>query len=1043
MSCASFWGTAGASRLSEIFCFGEHELDEARFELRRRGQRVEVQPKVLRLLCLLVAERHRAISDAELLATLWPAETVSHASIKRAIMGARTVLGQRGQDCIRTIRGHGYQFVLPVQEVERRTPSSRPETLRAEPFAPSSRDAIFVGREGVLAELDAGLASALAGRGRCVLLIGEPGIGKTRLLHELASRAIAHGANAWFGRCMEFDGAPAFWPLMQIVREAVRGRGHDELRAWLGPGAPELAEAFPELKQRLPDLPSAPALDSSPARFRLFDSMACFLARAAEQRPLVLLLDDLQRADQSSLRLLVFLTRQLQSERVLIVGTTRAADHRDHGVSELLAALARESATRSVELEGLCREDIARYLELRSGATAAPAVVARLHEQTAGNPLFLEELVRDLGSSGAHAVSAHPLGVSGAIERHLESLSVACRELLTVAAVLGRELSVGLLTQLAGDAPDAVMLGLSEAIAAGVVQPSATGAGQHRFTHALMRDVLYARIPPLERAQQHARVGLALEARGASRDDAQLAEIAEHFMHAAPSHDGGRALVYARRAAERAMQRLAYEEAATYLGRALEVLELGPPDTRQRMELLLDRGEALALGTEPDVARAVLLEAAALARELGANDVLARAASLLAGPRESGTVDAQRIGVLREALRALPESDSRTPGLQALLAKSLSYTSEHAERERIALSALSLTVKLSSPALRAEGLLACHQALTHPEHLGQRVFITDQLTQLAHLHGDARIMMFAATTRFQNCVERGDVADMDAAINTLEALGRQVRDPVVRWYATTFRSTRAMIAGQIDLAEQLAREALQHGKLVGEDLAFHQYCIQVIGLYRMQGRMAEAEGLARDVSLRYPALAGWRAVVACIDADVGRETLARETLAQLTDRDLSTLRRDPYLLSALCPIANLCSRVGNAAIARPLYEALLPYEHLHGNVSFGGATYGPISLALAQLAMCMSELHAAGLHCEHAIRAAQRMPSPFFLMQGLMTHAFVLKAGRNAETREQAADLARRAQVIADASGLFAVAARCESLARSLKAKAPRPNAPS
>jgi hypothetical protein len=671
--------------------------------------------------------------------------------------------------------------------------------------------------------------------------------------------------------------------------------------------------------------------------------------------------------------------------------------------------------------------------------------VERLHALTAGNPLFLDELLRGVQSTDElslplplasgrppAALHGHSRGLHSAIERHLAMLSEKCRGLLTSAAVLGRDFSVGVLTQLTCMTADVVLAHLSEAVAAGVVQTLPSGVGQHRFKHALIRDVLYERMPVLTRAEQHARTGVALETRGVAWDDSQLAEVAEHFMLAAPTHDDGKAMLYACRAAERAMQRLAYEEAAAHLGRALQVLELGKPDAHQRMSLLLARGEALSLGAESAVARATLMQAVTLARALDATDVIVKAASLLARPRESGIVDVTQINLLREALATLPSGDSRTPSLQALLAKSLSYTNEHAQRAGLAQSALTLARKLTAPELRAEALQACHEALTDPESLDQRVLIADELTQLAHLHADSRFLFYASTARIQNSVERVDMAGVDAATFTLETLVQQGRDPFVRWHALTSRAMRAMVAGQLDVSEQRAREGWQLGTLVGEDLAYHYYCVQVNAIMRMQGRITEAEAMARNISLRHPALAGWRAVVASIDAELGRTALARETLTLLMDPDLATLHRDPYLLSALCPVAELCLRVGDATGAKILYDALLPYEGHHGNVSFGSATYGPISLHLARLAGRMREVDAAKRHCELAIADAERMPSPTFIAMGCITYAFVLRKEQAPSARAHTIELIRRAWQLADASAHWSVSAQCRGLAQQL-----------
>src|SRR5689334_1054961 len=180
--------------------FGEYELDDARFELRMGARRVEVQPKVLRLLLHLVANRARAVATEELLSVLWPNETVTAASVKRAVRGARRALGDSGdsQESIRTVRGLGYQFVLSAHHRDDTRMGDAPSASMVAPRAPSP-DGAFVGREGVMSVLASSLRDALAGRGRAVLLVGEPGIGKTRTLHELAQRAAASDADIWLG----------------------------------------------------------------------------------------------------------------------------------------------------------------------------------------------------------------------------------------------------------------------------------------------------------------------------------------------------------------------------------------------------------------------------------------------------------------------------------------------------------------------------------------------------------------------------------------------------------------------------------------------------------------------------------------------------------------------------------------------------------------------------------------------------------------------------------------------------------------------------
>src|SRR5262245_50690938 len=309
-------------------------------------------------------------------------------------------------------------------------------------------EGVFVGRELELQALEAGLESARTGRGRLILLAGEAGIGKTRTALELAQRARSHDAEVATAYCQSAEGAPPFWPWAQIVRALAASRAPEALRAEMGDGAGDIAHVIPAVRERLPDLPRPPALESTEARFRFFDSMSSFFRTAARGRPLVLVLDDLHEADRTSLPLLEFLARDLPDSRMLVVGTYRdAALDRQHPLSHTLADLVRTSAHQQLLLEGLSRSEVARFVELTVGVAAPELVVTSLHRRTEGNPFFLTEVVRALaaqdlspGRPGAHAGGGLlPQGVRQAIDRRLETLSPACRHVLTVGSVIGRE----------------------------------------------------------------------------------------------------------------------------------------------------------------------------------------------------------------------------------------------------------------------------------------------------------------------------------------------------------------------------------------------------------------------------------------------------------------------------------------------------------------------------------------------------------------------------------------------------------------------------
>jgi predicted ATPase len=248
----------------------------------------------------------------------------------------------------------------------------------------------FVGRDAEMCLLREALEESVAGTGRVVLLTGEPGIGKTRTAYELAALARRTGAAVLAGRSHEGEGAPAYWPWAQVVTACARTMDEPALRSHMGNAAADIARAFPVVRERLPDLSEAPAQDSSEARFRLFDGVANFLVNASGARPLVILLDDLHCADVPSLRLLEFVVRGAADARLLIVGTYRDTEMAPGGPArDVLAAVTRCGHTVRLHLRGLGHDAIRQLMARVTREEPSPTAVARVRDESAGNPFFV------------------------------------------------------------------------------------------------------------------------------------------------------------------------------------------------------------------------------------------------------------------------------------------------------------------------------------------------------------------------------------------------------------------------------------------------------------------------------------------------------------------------------------------------------------------------------------------------------------------------------------------------------------------------------
>jgi len=500
-----------------------------------------------------------------------------------------------------------------------------------EGISPSPAPAAFVGREAELSVLGVGLERALEGRGGMFLLSGEAGIGKTRLAEEAAAEARNRGFSVLWGRSTQAEGAPPYWPWVQILRSLLKGLGDTEFARLAGPGLVEVLTVVPQIGARFRDVP-APLNEDAGARFASYDSIVQLLVEAAARQPMLLVLDDLHWADTPSMLLLQLLAGSLPQARIAVVGTYRdrelAAGHplRTHPADFL-----RRGETAQIPLAGLREPEIRVLVRGLTGFQPARDVVERLQAQTGGNPFFLNELSRLLGSAdegGRWHGGAVPRGVEAVLRRRLDALSVECRSLLETASVAGYELELAPLAAATGIPLRRLLDLLDEALVNGVLRER---DGGYEFMHGLVRDTVYEGLSTARRAELHGLLGHALEEESGDGADAALAMLAHHFAEAATvdPDQRARALEYSAAAGRRALSELAYEEAAALFQLALNVASTGKPG--ERAELLLDLGRARYLAGDVSAAISAAHEVGRLADHLDDRELRARAALVVRG----------------------------------------------------------------------------------------------------------------------------------------------------------------------------------------------------------------------------------------------------------------------------------------------------------------------------------------------------------------------------------------------------------------------------
>ena len=896
---------------------------------------------------------------------------------------------------------------------------------------------LFVGREDEMEQLRAAAEDAIAGRGRMVLLVGEPGIGKTRTMQELATYARLRGAQVLVGRCYEGEGAPAYWPWVQIVRSYASESDPADLLSVLGSGAPEIAQVVSEVRERLPAVGVPAPLEPEEARFRLFDSLTSFLRKAASREPLVLVLDDLHWADKPSLLLLRFLARELPQCRLLLAGTYRDVDvQRAHPLAEVLVDLRREGLYERVLLRGLNESAVRTLISSIGGQEAPEPFVQAVFRETEGNPFFVEEILRHLVEEGilyrdqgrwtSHLAPDQmgiPEGIREVIGRRLSHLSERCNDTLTIASAIGREFDLSVLEPVSELAAEPLLELLEEALAARVIKPVAGSLRRYGFPHALVRETLYDELPAVRRLRLHRRIGEVLEKLHGARPEAHLAELAHHFFAAAQrGGEVGKAVGYARRAGDRANEQLAYEEAVRHYEIALQALELAdPPEEQRRCALLLAVGETLWSAGEFQRSKQTFLRAAEVARELGDPEPLAQAA-LGAGGRgpgfETGVVDEVLVGLLEEALAALgPGESALRARLMARLAQALIFSDERERIPSLAKEASEIARRAGDPALLASVLRDIHYALWAPDNVDQRLALAGEIVELAEDVGDRAMALETRIFRSNDLLEKGDISAVDRELEVCLPLAEQLRQPYPQWAAATFVAMRALLEGRFEEAERLIHRALEVGQRAQNQNAVQLFGVQLAVLRWEQGRAGELEEMAKGLAAQYPRLPSWRVALAFLYMDDGREADARHIFDDLAARDFADLPRNMFWLVSVSLLGEVCAFLGDAERAPRLYELLLPHADRCVMVLLS-ACFGSVSRYLGLLASTLSRWEEAERHFEAALETNAKIGGRSWVARTQHGYARMLQARGRPGDREKALELVNQALATAQELGM-------------------------
>jgi DNA-binding SARP family transcriptional activator len=930
------------------------------------------------------------------------------------------------QDARRVLTGElGIEPSTELQRLERAILQQDPALELRAPIEQRRHAASpLIGRERELGVLLDGLDETLSGHGGLFVIVGEAGIGKSRLADELAAQAREGGAVTLFGRAWEAGGAPAYWPWVQAIRSYLRGRDPTTVREQLGTGAADVAQMLPELRELLPDVGEPPSLDPEGARFRLFDATASFLREAGKAQPLVLVLDDLHAADVPSLLLLQFLAQQPAEMRVLVLGIYRDPELApDHPLAPQLAELTR-IATQSLQLRGLPEAEVTRFIEASDELEPSAGLAAAIHRKTEGNPLFVGEILRLAAAEGGLAI---PASVREVIARRLRHLSDACKRVLTLASVLGREFDLDALARVSERELDGLLELLDEAIAARVVGELPGAQGRLRFAHVLIRDTLYDELPATRRLRLHRQVGEALERLYASDLDQRLTELAHHFHAALPTGDAGKAMEYARRAGHRAATLLAYEEAARLYASALEISEThAAGDKVERCELLLRLGDVQARAGDISAAKETFVRAAELAREAAMPELLARAALGYGGrfvwSRAWG--DTKLVPLLEEALAALPEADSelRVRLLSRLAAGPLRDILPAEKREVMSQEAVDIARRLGDPATLAYALAGRNDANWGPEFVEERLAIANELVEVAAAAGDGEWMYAGYDCRFNPLLELGDLSSAHRDHEAGARLAELLRQPAQLWDSAVRAAQLALFEGRFEEAEVAVHETLEVGLPAQSANAQLAFDLQTYALRREQGRLEEVIGVVEHAVHAYPGYPVWQYVLADALVELGRMDNARRAFDACAVNGFS-MHLEMQWLYSLCLLSEVCRELGDVDRAAELYGLMSPFAR-HNATLPPELCWGSVSRGLGVLAATISRWDEAARHFDAALEQNEAMGARPALAYTRYDYARMLLARGEPGDSERAEELLAAAKALSEELGMTALVAK-------------------
>ena len=907
-----------------------------------------------------------------------------------------------------------------------------PGPLRLLPTSP------FVGRSAELAALRALVPREVGERGRLALVGGEAGSGKSRLVRELAHEVASEGALVLYGACDAVVHTP-YRPFAEALDQLARSTDPDVLRADLGSAGGELTRLVPDLPARVAGLEAPIAADPDTERHRLHTAVTDVLAGAGRRQPLVLVLEDGHWADTPTLVLLRHLARATTEARVLVLATFRDTDADVPAeLADALADLRRSDDVVRLHLGGLSEDNVGEFVRRAGGGEidpAEPELSRAIRDLTEGNAFLLCELWRALVETDAFAIEqgtlrlirplreiATPQSVREVVSQRLSRLDPTTRDLLELAAVAGPEFELDVLRRAAPVELERIDA-LEPAMHSGVIEELPFPALAYRFTHELVRRALYDRLSVLRRAELHLRIAEALEAAGEPQSGRVLADLAHHFAAAAPIGGAAQAVEYNLLAAKAASAALAYDETAARLRTALET---GIEDERRRAEVLLDLGTALFRAGRSLDSLQSFRQAAEIARDLCEGELLARAAiGFETTCWRPGLADEGARELLEEASAALGQEDSTLRvGLLASLARALEYEGNSARAALAREDAIAMARRIDDRPGLATVLMGVYWARATTS-LSEALEMLGEARDLAEEMGDVEGQAEATQWRVSALMALGEIVPAREELTVALEAAQSTRQPFMLHVTEHYRSALALLEGHLAEAEAAAEGSREWGQLlVGRD-ASGVYGIQMFGVRREQGRLAELAPVIRVLAAGDRGGGAWRPGLAAMLAELAMEEQVRGELDRVRAEGLEPLREGLWLAS-LTYLADAASAVAHQEVASLVYPLLAPLAGTNVMIGHGVACYGAADRYLGMLAATLGNTDSAASHFEAALRLNRQMGATTWLAHTAYEYGRMLFGQADRDHGEQ---LLAEAALLAETVGMPTLLARVRALA--------------